>query len=65
MLGEAQSIALLIIATLAIVILLRILMIVHHQTGRVKELEMRLKAMEKLDAEAAAKTDTTNDKTEE
>lgn len=62
--GEAQSIALLVIAALAIVILLRILVIVHRSAGRVKELEMRMKAMEKLDAEEVAKTDKT-DKTEE
>jgi hypothetical protein len=66
MMAEAQSIALLVIAALAIVILLRILVVVHHQTRKVKELEMRMRAMEKLDAdEAAAKTDKTNDKTEE
>lgn len=66
MLGEAQSMALLIIAALAIVILIRILMLVHHQSGKVKELEMRMKAMEKLDAEdAAAETDSTNEDTEE
>lgn len=62
--GEAQSIALLIISALAVVILLRILIIVHHSARRVKELEMRMKAMEKLDAEDVAKTDNT-DKTEE
>lgn len=45
-----QSMALLIISLLAIVILLKILAIVHHQTGKVKELEMRMKAMEQLDA---------------
>lgn len=65
MLGEAQSIALLVIAALAVVILLRILMIVHHSARRVKELEMRMKAMEKLDANDVVKTDKTDDKTEE
>jgi hypothetical protein len=43
----AQYVALLIISLLAIVILLRILFIVHHQTRHVKELEMRMKAIEK------------------
>lgn len=62
--GEIQSIALLVIAALAIVILLRILVIVHRSAGRVKELEMRMKAMEKLDAGDVAETDKT-DKTEE
>lgn len=65
MLGEAQSIALLVIAALAVVILLRILIIVHHSARRVKELEMRMKAMEKLDANDVVKTDKTDDKTEE
>ena len=49
-LDVAQSMALLIISLLAIVILLKILAIVHRQTGKVKELEMRMKAMEQLDA---------------
>lgn len=43
----AQYVALLIISLLAIVILLRILFIVHRQTRHVKELEMRMKAIEK------------------
>lgn len=51
MLDVAQSIAILIIGLLAIIILLRILVIVHGQTGRVKELEMRMKAMEKMDVD--------------
>jgi uncharacterized protein YoxC len=57
-LDTAESAALLIIATLAIVILLRILMVVHKQNRTVKELEMRMKAMEKLDASSfeASKT---------
>ena len=62
--GEVQSIALLVIAALAIVILLRILIIVHRSAGRVKELEMRMKAMEKLDASDVAEIDK-SDKTEE
>lgn len=57
-LDTAESAALLIIATLSIVILLRILMVVHKQNRTVKELEMRMKAMEKLDASSfeASKT---------
>jgi uncharacterized protein YoxC len=57
-LDTAESAALLIIATLAIVILLRILVVVHKQNRTVKELEMRMKAMEKLDASSfeASKT---------
>jgi|GEM_PF-1138144 len=65
-LDVAQSVTLLIIAALAIVILLRILAVVHNQTGRVKELEMRMKAMEKMDAQPDAdKTiDESSEKTE-
>lgn len=63
-LDVAQSISLLVIALLAIVILLRILVIVHKQTGRVKELEMRMKAMEKIDADKVADTNDTTDETE-
>ena len=62
-LDTAESAALLIIATLAIVILLRILVVVHKQNRTVKELEMRMKAMEKLDAssfEASKTRDTKN-----
>jgi uncharacterized protein YoxC len=51
-LDTAASVTLLIIATLAIVILVRILMVVHRQNNTVKELEMRMKAMEKLDAKS-------------
>ena len=58
MLDVAQSIAILIIGLLAIIILLRILMIVHGQTGRVKELEMRMKAMEKMDVDPDTITTT-------
>lgn len=58
MLDVAQSIAILIIGLLAIIILLRILVIVHGQTGRVKELEMRMKAMEKMDVDPDTITTT-------
>lgn len=58
MLDVAQSIAILIIGLLAIIILLRILVIVHGQTGRVKELEMRMKAMEKMDVDPETITTT-------
>lgn len=57
-LDVAQSAALLIIATLAIVILLKILAVVHSQNGKFKELEMRMKAMEKMEVDP---NDTTND----
>lgn len=60
-LDVAQSAALLIMATLAIAILLRILSVVHNQTSKVKELEMRMKAMENMEVEP---TDTTNDSTD-
>jgi hypothetical protein len=50
-LDEAKSIALLIIASLAIVILLRILIVVHRQSGRVKELEARMKAFESMNTD--------------
>lgn len=41
-----QSMSLLVIGLLAIVILLRILVIVHKQAGKFKELEQRMKLME-------------------
>lgn len=58
MLDVVQSMALLIIALLAIIILLRILVVVHGQTRRVKELEMRMKAMEKMDVDPETITTT-------
>ncbi len=50
-LSMAQSIVLLILAIFAIIVLLKVLFIVHKQTNRVKELEMQMKAMEKIDAQ--------------
>jgi len=58
----AQSSALLIIALLMIVILLRILVVVHKQNHTVRELEMRMKAMEKLDAQTFDESQTTDTK---
>ena len=49
-LDMAQSMALLILSFVSVLILLGILVVVHKQTGRVKELEMRMKAMEKMEA---------------
>ena len=48
MLDVAQSMALLILALISTIVLLGILVIVHKQTARVKELEMRMKAMEHM-----------------
>lgn len=61
-LDVVQSMALLLISLLAIVILLRILVIVHGQKRHVKELELRMKAMEKMNGQASLPTDQpTND----
>jgi hypothetical protein len=46
-LDTAQSIGVLAGGTILIVLLLRILMLVHAQTNKVKELEQRMKLMEK------------------
>ena len=45
----AQSMAFIIIGILMIIILLKILFIVHGQNRHVKDLELRMKAMEKAD----------------
>ncbi len=50
-LDTGQSIAMIVGGLLMVVLLLRILMIVHGQAGKVKELEKRMKMMEE------AKTD--------
>ena len=58
-LDTVQSMFLLILGVMAILILLRILFIVHRQTKRVKELEQRMKLMEKTeDADVVASTET-------
>lgn len=63
-LGLVESMTLIIIALFSIIILLRILMVVHGQTGKVKELEMRMKAMENMEAEAPTDTNDSTDNTE-
>lgn len=45
----AQSMAFIVIGILMIIILLKILFIVHGQNRHVKDLELRMKAMEKAD----------------
>jgi membrane protein implicated in regulation of membrane protease activity len=47
-LSVAQSITFIIISILLVIILIKMLQMVHHQTKKVKELEMRMKAMEGL-----------------
>ncbi len=60
-LDTVQSITLLVTAFLAIAILLKILAVVHKQARHVKDLELRMKAMEQIDADSlAAKQDTTS-----
>lgn len=49
-LDTVQSMFLLIIGVMAILILLRILFIVHHQANNVKELEKRLRLMEQSES---------------
>ncbi len=51
MLGVAQSMAVLVLGILAIIVLLGVLVIVHKQTNRVRDLEMRMKAIDELDAD--------------
>ena len=59
-LDTVQSITLLVLAFLAIAILLKILSVVHRQTRRVKELELRMKAIEHVDTNDVAKKNTDN-----
>lgn len=56
MLDVAQSITLLILGLLTIAILVKILFMVHGQSSKVKELEKRMKAFEKIEAEEAAES---------
>ena len=48
-LDMAQSMSLLIISLVSALVLLGILVIVHKQTAQMKELEMRMKAMENIE----------------
>ncbi len=48
-LDTAQSMALLIISLVATLVLLGILIIVHRQTAKMKELDLRMKAMENME----------------
>lgn len=57
MLSVAQSIVVLALGIVAVIILLWVLVIVHKQTGRVKELEMRMKAMDELTADETTEGD--------
>mgnify|MGYP000997179345 CR=1 FL=1 len=60
-LDVAQGMALLIISIMATLVLLGILVIVHKQTAKVKELEMRMKAMESVGAtEVKTEGESTN-----
>lgn len=60
-LDTVQSITLLVTAFLAIAILLKILAVVHKQARHVKDLELRMKAMEQTDADSlVSKQDTTS-----
>lgn len=56
-----QSMWLLAISLVAILILLRILIVVHRQTRKFKELEMRMKAMEKMDATDVANKESSKE----
>ena len=57
MASVAQSIAVLALGIIAVIILLWVLAIIHKQTGRVKELEMRMKAMNELTADETTEGD--------
>ena len=48
-LDTAQSMAFIIVGILLVIVLLRVLVAVHHQAKKVKELETRMKAVEKLE----------------
>lgn len=58
-LDVAQSMIILIMGVVTIAILLKILFIVHKQSTKVKELEMRMKAMENMELDEPT---TDNDK---
>lgn len=55
-LSTTQSIMFIFISILLVIVLMKVLAMVHHQTRRVKDLEMRMKAMENMDAEEEQST---------
>lgn len=54
-LDVAQSVTLLVIGLLTVAILLKILVMVHGQTSKMKELEKRMKMVEHVEGEEVAK----------
>ena len=48
-LDTAQSMAFIIVGILLVVVLLRVLMAVHRQAKKVNDLEVRMKAVEKME----------------
>ncbi len=54
-LDTAQSMTLIIVGILLVIVLLRVLVAVHHQSKKVKDLEIRMKAVEKLEQFEAEK----------
>lgn len=54
-LDTAQSMAFIIVGILLVIVLLRVLFAVHHQAKKVKDLEMRMKAVEKMEQFEAEK----------
>lgn len=65
-LDVAQSVTLLVIGLLTVAILLKILVMVHGQTSKMKELEKRMKMVEHVEGEEVAKDeDQANDGTDQ
>lgn len=54
-LDTAQSMTLIIVGILLVIVLLRVLVAVHHQSNKVKDLEIRMKAVEKMEQFEAEK----------
>lgn len=58
MLAVAQSMAVLVLGTIAVIILLGVLVIVHKQSRRMKELEYQVKTFENIEATHIVKGDS-------
>ena len=48
-LDTAQSMAFIMVGILLVIVLLRVLFAVHHQAKKMKDLEIRMKAVEKME----------------
>jgi hypothetical protein len=60
-LSMGQGLTVILFGIIAVVVLLKVLLMVHHQSKRVKELELRMNAMENVETQTAQSEMTTKE----